>query len=200
MCNLYSMTSNEAALRRLFGVAGAGGVNWPVLSAIFPGQSAPIIRIRDGDRRLDPVVWGFPPPPKGNRPVTNVRNLKSPFWRQWLHDHRCLIPATAFCEWQATTPRKTPIWFRTLDQAVFCFAGIWRPTADGAVFAMLTTEANALVRPVHAQAMPVILAASDAAVWLGGDEAAALALARPYPAQNMEICQQGGRAYHPTVE
>ena len=191
------MTSNEDALRRLFGVAGGGGVNWPVLSAIFPGQSAPVVRVNEGHHSLDSVVWGFPPPPQDNRPVTNVRNLKSPFWRTWLRDNRCLIPATAFCEWQDTKPRKTPIWFRTLDQDVFCFAGIWRPTPAGAVFAMLTTEANALVRPVHAKAMPVILAAGDVDVWLRGEEAAALALVRPYPAQSMEICQQGGRAYQP---
>jgi putative SOS response-associated peptidase YedK len=39
----------------------------------------------DGARELVSMRWGFPPPPKvGTRPVTNVRNVKSPFWRQWL--------------------------------------------------------------------------------------------------------------------
>src|SRR5262245_10327971 len=33
-------------------------------------------------------------------PVTNVRNLKSPYWRGWLKaEWRCLVPATSFCEW-----------------------------------------------------------------------------------------------------
>jgi len=45
--------------------------------------------------------WGFPAPPKvGNHPVTNVRNVSSPFWRAWLKpQYRCLVPLTSFSEY-----------------------------------------------------------------------------------------------------
>src|ERR1700730_2731092 len=70
----------------------------------------------NGERELTMMRWGFPPPPNlGNAPVTNVRNLKSPYWRGWLKAlWRCLVPATSFCEW--TAPKVTH-WF-ALDEVV----------------------------------------------------------------------------------
>jgi hypothetical protein len=57
-------------------------------------------------------------------------------------------------------------------------AGIWRPTPEGPVFAMLTCEPNPLVAGVHHKAMPVILHDDDHATWLTGATDAALALAQ----------------------
>src|SRR5262249_11794302 len=59
-----------------------------------------VVRIaRDGERELAMMRWGFPPPPNlGTVPVTNVRNLKSPYWCGWLKaEWRCLVLATSFC-------------------------------------------------------------------------------------------------------
>jgi hypothetical protein len=45
----------------------------------------------------------------GGQPVTNIRNVPSPHWRGWLSaSSRCLVPATSFCEYEDTKPRKTP--------------------------------------------------------------------------------------------
>ena len=90
---------------------------------------APIVRTaRDRERELRMMRWGFPPPPNlGTAPVTNVRNLKSPYWRGWLKaEWRCLVPATSFCEWTDSRPKVTH-WF-ALDESrpLFTFAGIWR--------------------------------------------------------------------------
>ncbi len=89
---------------------------------------APVVRAaRDGERELSLMHWGFPPPPIGNAPVTNVRNLKSPYWRGWLKaEWRCLVPATSFCEWTDSRPKVTH-WF-ALDESrpLFAFAGVWR--------------------------------------------------------------------------
>jgi putative SOS response-associated peptidase YedK len=50
---------------------------------------------------MEAMRWGFPPPPNlGSRPVTNVRNVASPYWRGWLKpEFRCLVPATSFCDY-----------------------------------------------------------------------------------------------------
>ena len=60
--------------------------------------------------------WGMPGPPQfGGHPVTNIRNLRSPHWRGWLgRKNRCIVPATSFCEYADTKPKKTPTWFATL--------------------------------------------------------------------------------------
>lgn len=190
MCNLYSMTSNAEAIRRLFAVTEGGFANLPPQGEIFPGQSAPVVRAEGAGRRLEMMAWGFPPPPAaGSRPVTNVRNLASPFWRTALSrpDRRCLVVADAFAEWEGEPGRKRKRWFVVDGGQPFAFAGLWRPTPEGPRMAFLTCEPNALVAPIHPKAMPVILDPADHGVWLGAPMAEAVALARPFPAERMAL-------------
>ena len=75
---------------------------------------APIVRNgADGERELVMARWGMPGPPQfGGAPITNIRNVGSPHWRGWLgKQNRCIVPATSFCEYADTKPRKTPKWF-----------------------------------------------------------------------------------------
>ena len=147
--------------------------------------------------------WGFPPPPTlGTRPVTNIRNTASPYWRGWLKpEFRCLVPATSFCEYTDSQP-KVPHWFALgADRPPFAFAGIWRPwtgarkgeSGEHLLFSFLTTEANDVVRPVHAKAMPVILTGDDCDQWLSADVSSALSLQRPLPEQRLMIIATGQR-------
>jgi SOS response associated peptidase (SRAP) len=120
MCNLYSITRSHEAMRRIFGVKRDLTGNLPVLPAVYPDMMAPIVRTAsDGERELVLMRWGFPPPPNlGKAPVTNVRNLKSPYWRGFLKaEWRCLVPATSFCEWTGSWPKVTH-WF-ALDERYF---------------------------------------------------------------------------------
>jgi putative SOS response-associated peptidase YedK len=124
------MTKNQDAIRNLFKVSRDTTGNMPPLPGIFPDMLAPIVRTsRDGDRVLEMMRWGFPPPPSaGPQPVTNVRNTGSGYWRGWLEPRfRCLVPATSFCEWTDSRPKVTH-WF-AIDESrpPFAFAGIWRP-------------------------------------------------------------------------
>lgn len=190
MCNLYSMTAPVAEIRRLFGSFDGDTANLPPLEEIYPGHKAPVlVRSEEGGLKLDWMKWGFPgPPAAGARPVTNVRNLASPFWRSALDNpaRRCVVPVTSFCEWTAEpdplTGRKSKVWFG-LNQAqppLFAFAGIWRPGEEVPFMAFLTCAANATVGAVHPKAMPVMLRPQDAAIWLGSPRADACALAKPF--------------------
>ena len=62
MCNLYSMTTNQEAIRHLFGVERDLTGNLPPMPGIFPDYSAPIIRKAeaDGVRELAMARWGMP--------------------------------------------------------------------------------------------------------------------------------------------
>jgi putative SOS response-associated peptidase YedK len=83
MCNLYSVTKGQAAIRELARAMRDTTGNMPPLPAVFPDMMAPVVATsRDGVRQLMMMRWGFPPPPKlGIRPVINVRNATSPYWR-----------------------------------------------------------------------------------------------------------------------
>jgi putative SOS response-associated peptidase YedK len=65
MCNLYSMTRPQDAMRKLFGLKHDRAGNLPSLPGIFPDQLAPVVyNARNGERSLELMRWGFPPPPR----------------------------------------------------------------------------------------------------------------------------------------
>jgi putative SOS response-associated peptidase YedK len=95
MCNLYSITTNQAAIIALFGVMSRYVGNLPPMPGVFPDYPAPIVRNAGAERELTMMRWGMPPPPPraGGYPVTNIRNTSSPHWRGWLKpENRCLVP------------------------------------------------------------------------------------------------------------
>jgi putative SOS response-associated peptidase YedK len=60
------------------------------------------------------------------------------------------------------------------------------------LFGFLTTEANAIVAPIHQKAMPVILTTlAEVDQWLEADTPEALALQRPVPEYLLRIVAKG---------
>lgn len=200
MCNLYSLTTAQQAMRQLFAdidVVDRLG-NLAPMEEIYPDYRAPIVRNTPVGLELVMARWGMPTPPqfllgkKTDRGVTNIRNTGSPHWRRWLGPaHRCLVPVTTFAEPDITQGGNA--WFRTVDKRPAFFAGLqvpgWtsvRKVKDGAttddLFGFLTTEPSAEVAAVHPKAMPVILTAPEEwALWLGADWSVARALQRALP-------------------
>ena len=122
MCNLYSITTNQAAIRcavprrqplRRQPAADARRVSR------LSGSGGPQHR-RPG-REMIMMRWGMPPPPRtGGPPVTNIRNTSSPHWRGWLKpENRCLVPFNSFAEYapepNPETKKKDVVWFALND-------------------------------------------------------------------------------------
>ena len=214
MCNLYSLTSSQQAIRDLTKAWRDRTGNMPPLPGIFPDYPAPIVRNTADGRELAMARWGMPSPAfalKGRNSdpgVTNVRNTASPHWRRWLGvEHRCLVPFTSFSEPDPQPDgRRPPAWFALSEERPLAvFAGIWTPqwksvrkvkegevTAD--LFAFLTTEPNAEVGAIHPKAMPVILTEpEEIETWMTAEWPVAATLQRPLPDSSLVIVARGAK-------
>ena len=154
MCNLYSITTNQAAIIALFRVVNRYVGNLAPMPGVFPDYKAPIVRTGAEGRELATARWGMPSSQhalmeatkkraaklesKGKRVdfkellrmepdggATNIRNVKSKHWMRWLGvENRCVVPFNSFSEFNKA--EGGDIWF-ALDETrpLACFAGIW---------------------------------------------------------------------------
>jgi putative SOS response-associated peptidase YedK len=61
------------------------------------------------------------------------------------------------------------------------------------LFSILTTDANAMMQPIHPTAMPVILTGEDAETWLTAPREIAIQLQHPLPEGLLSIVATGTR-------
>jgi putative SOS response-associated peptidase YedK len=154
MCNLYSITTNQAAISALFRVVNRYVGNLAPMPGVFPDYKAPIVRTGADGRELTAARWGMPSSSKAlmdatkkraeklqakgktvdfkkllriepDSGTTNIRNVKSKHWTRWLGpEHRCVVPFNSFSEFNRV--EGGDVWF-ALDEShpLACFAGIW---------------------------------------------------------------------------
>lgn len=147
MCNLYSLTKGQAAIRELARAMRDRTGNLPSMPGIFPNHPAPIVRTVEGVRELALARWGMPSSRKAifeaakkrasalekkgravdfaellklepDAGTTNIRSVASAHWRPWLGPaHRCVAPFTSFSEYERGPDGKFSPTWFALDES-----------------------------------------------------------------------------------
>lgn len=198
MCGRY-VTKAVAELERFWNVT-RGGMAFGGAFNAAPTQTLPVIRLRNGERSLDPMRWGLIPSPakdvKGGANLINARGETvaiRPVFRAAFMRRRCLVPMAGYYEWQKTPDGKVPHFIHLLNAEQFAAAGLYEywPGRDGKdpvlSFTVITTEPNEMTAKIHDR-MPVILPEEAHAEWLDpkNERTDGLqGLLKPYPAEEM---------------
>ncbi len=194
MCGRYAAILPADHIAALFQTRGPIP-DWPGTWNMAPTRDAPVIRLHPEtrERRLDLLRWGLVPhwvkDLKATRQPINARGetiASTPMFRDAFARRRCLVPADAFYEWQATADGKLPWAIARSDAASLVFAGLWEGWRgpDGTIirsFTIVTTSANDALRPLH-ERMPVVLEEAEWPLWLGESGGDPAGLIRPSPA------------------
>lgn len=176
MCGRFALSILPGQFQLAFGCAPPDGLteSWNVT----PDRQIPIVRMGEHGREAAFARWGLLGPwmKEANDPgrQINARSesaAEKPMFRDSFKKGRCLIPATAFYEWQkAASGPARPFCVGLASGEPFAFAGLWRRNrlSDGSLLescAILTTDASPLLRPIHPR-MPVILPPASHELWL----------------------------------
>lgn len=162
-----------------------------------PSSLLPVVLSENGGRRLTLMRWGLVPSwarsSKIGYSTFNARaedmDTRPAFRGAWRARRRCLVVADGYYEWRRED--KQPFAVALANRGPLIFAGLWDLWRDRAApdarpmrsFAIITTQANALLRPLHDR-MPALLTADRWGAWLGETTATdgeIKAMIEPYP-------------------
>jgi putative SOS response-associated peptidase YedK len=159
----------------------------------LPGRPNLVI-LRDpatGDRVMATMSWGLVTGVPGAAPVTHIhaetiaaRGTIREAFRRW----RCIVPMDRYVQ-RASRNAKGCFAVSLTDGALMAVAAIWRETADGPRFAIVTCAANEAVGAIHDR-MPVILEPQAWPLWLAEGLLSPLAvweLLKPCPSNKLRI-------------
>lgn len=177
---------------------------------IAPSQTIPTIT-RNSPNKIKMMRWGFLFGKNAKSGTINIRSettKEKPYFKHFLLEKRCIIPADGFYEWGMVNlegkEEKYPFYFYLNDRSIFGFAGLYNVFEDAEgkkVYscAILTCPPNSIVRKVHNR-MPVMLEKTDEDSWLDPDNKdfeGLQKLMKPYPAKSMKYHLVSKRVNNP---
>lgn len=181
MSDRFVRHASQEIVEQQFGVSTQRSDYFEPNYNITPGSRVPVIYSEEGERKIYDFHWGMIPEDAESEKEgldhlnIPVEALPDERYADVFAQQRCIVPANGFYKWKFSEKRTTPFYIRLLSNELMGLAALystWEASSGRNVysFALLTTEANALVQPVDTR-MPVILDQADYARWLGEDEA-----------------------------
>lgn len=180
MCGRFVQSSRPAQYARHFGIGDSTA--FPEVEPHYNiAPSQPVLAIHHSEllgNRIALMRWGLIPSWakdwNGRAILFNARAEgieNKPSFRGPLRHRRCIVPTEGFYEWRSAGRTRQPYFFHPRRGGCVALAGLWDlwegPRGETiASCAIIVTEANERVRPVHGR-MPVVLHSPESwALWL----------------------------------
>lgn len=131
---------------------------------VTPGMNAPIIRNKQNEIVAESFKWGFSLNGRSGL-LINARSEtveEKPSFQESYLLRRCIVPVRGFYEWDIS---KNQFEFYKENQEILYLAGIYKKQKEKNRFVILTTSANASMKPVHDR-MPVVIPEKDITLWM----------------------------------
>lgn len=200
MCGRYALASSPELLAEFFDTPWSDPA--PALFNISPQTWVPVLVLDDeGKRAWQWMRWSIPLGSGTARPIHlfNVRaeSVKEKSFAQTLiQKTRCILPASAYYEWQPEGNAKVPWRMDPAEGPFLAFAGVWKKFFDTSTgeerkaCAILTCPATPAIRHLHDR-MPLVLPSDIMDNWLNSSEGIkilkkALEL---YPRVSLKFCK-----------
>ena len=148
---------------------------------ITPGMvTTGLVRNKGGcaDIALSELFWGITS--RDKKLIINARAesaTEKTMFSESIKNRRCILPAAGFYEWDAG---KTKFVFKRTDEKPIYFAGFYDLSENRDSFVILTTAANASMKPVHDR-MPVMIDKENVRDYLNDTLAAMEMINKPMP-------------------
>jgi putative SOS response-associated peptidase YedK len=163
MCGKYLVSAPLKKMLEEFGVdPEEEDPNLSFSTDIFPTIKAPIIRLKNGKKKLELIPWGHSVPWTKNLLINaRIESLNhSKFWEDPLVSERCLIPATSFFESQSVPGSKKleKLEIFPKEPKIWGFAGLIQKTdPQKETFVLVTCDANPRMMQIHNRQPGLIL-------------------------------------------
>lgn len=172
MCGCYELKAKARTLNRQFPQLHLEQGEMPHAGEMHPADPVLMIVASGNGHSGRKARWGLVGSFLDKEPHSPPISLHGeglackPFYSKILRRNRCLIPATAFHEWQTLVGGKQKMRISHPAGEVLMFAGIFdhHPLA-GTTCAILTTAADETVSRIHDR-MPLILDRDQGRFWL----------------------------------
>ena len=182
-------SSTNALLEQIVGEHGMGALKdwqkyWPPNYNVAPTQDVPVADSHQGERIIETVRWGMVAPYAkefGGKPTINARSetvATNGMFKQPFLNHRVVVPALGYYEWQQREDGKQPYFVRMPGEPL-ALAGIVRrwhdpgrskddPDGVRLSMAIITLDAHVTPGEVHDRE-PAFLTMEAIDDWLDGD-------------------------------
>ncbi len=174
MCGRFALYTGSKAVAEYFSASIM--YDYEISYNITPTRNIPALIAIDHERLILPFRWGLIPPwHKAGGKIGLHNNARAetvdikPTFRESFRQHRCLIIADGFYEWDSKVDPKQPYYIPMKNHQPFGIAGIWSRWVSGGKSVesccIITLASNAVIAPIH-ERMPAVIKTENIDAWL----------------------------------